>query len=167
MKLLKWGFFFLFAFTVSFILLRTFSQDVFKETVPARILGYTTPAIPIYFYIAGSFIIGLVLGLIALVYNFVTSTADTIKKSRRVKELEKEVDFLSDQLSQVSPQVEKTPPISEKALEHSLAEAQNAQEYVYDKPGKPPEDLADESSDEEDEDNNKKMDNGEVEPYLG
>ncbi len=103
MKLLKWGIFFIFAFVVSFIILRTFSQDVFKEAVPARLLGNETPAIPIYMYIAGAFTLGLLIGLFVAVYNFVTSASDSFKKSKRLKELEKEVDFLKDQQANMSP----------------------------------------------------------------
>lgn len=103
MKLLKWGVFFVFAFVVSFIILRTFSQDVFKEAVPARILGNQTPAIPIYIYIAAAFVVGLIIGFFVVVYNFVTSASENYKKSKRIKELEKELDFLKDQQANMSP----------------------------------------------------------------
>ncbi len=103
MKLLKWSVFFIFAFVVSFIILRTFSQDVFKEAVPARVLGNETPAIPIYIYIAGAFTLGLVIGLFVAVYNFVTGASEGFKKSKRIKELEKELDFLKDQQVNMSP----------------------------------------------------------------
>jgi hypothetical protein len=96
-KLIKWGIFFIFAFTASFILLRTFSQPIFKESAPALVLGWITPAIPLYLYIAGGFVTGLALGLIAAAYNYISSTATIYAKSKRIRELEKEVDNLSEQ----------------------------------------------------------------------
>lgn len=97
MKLLKWGVVFLSSFFISFILIQTFSQDAFKELAPGRIIKFTTPSIPIYWYIIGSFLTGLCVGLIVAFYNFITSTSTSFRKSRRIKELEKDVDYLSDQ----------------------------------------------------------------------
>ncbi len=106
MNFLKWSLFFLVSFAISFILISTFSQDVFKEIVPARILWYATPSIPIYYYITGSFFAGLFIGLFVAVYNYFTSTANSLKKSRRIKDLEKEVDLLSEQQAQAAPGIE-------------------------------------------------------------
>lgn len=108
MKFLRLSIFFLISFTISFILLRTFSQEVFKAAVPARILGYSTPTIPIYFFIAGSFILGLFIGLLVAVYYFITTKAESLKKSKKIKELTKEVDFLADQQKKLSSSGEPT-----------------------------------------------------------
>lgn len=148
MKILKWVLFFLIAFTISFILLRTFSQDVFKQKASAIILGYTTPEISIYYYVAGSFIIGFCIGLAAVINNFITSTAGSFKKSKKIKELEKEVDFLNDQQASMTSPVEAPPH-----LEEPVEEPQNKVIPEEEKP--------------EEEDEKEPSDDGDINSFLG
>lgn len=117
MRIFKWALFFVFSFAVSFILIMTFSQASFKQAVPGRIFTYITPAIPIYYYILGSFLIGLLLGLFVAFYNFITSIPGSFKKSKKIKKLEKDVDFLSDQQASISPPIEEPPPVEETVKE--------------------------------------------------
>lgn len=147
MKVLKWVLFFLIAFTISFILLRTFSQDIFKHKASAIIIRYTAPAIPIYWYVAGSFIIGFLIGLAAVINNFITSTAGSFKKSKRIKELEKEVDFLSDPPAGITSQDE-SPPIEESVEEP------------------PPEHLPEEEE-SEDADEKKSLNDKDIDSFIG
>lgn len=97
MKLIKWILIFTFAFVVSFLLLRTFSQEVFKATASAHIFGYTTPEIPIYYYIAGAFGIGLGLGILIAFYNFITSRLELHAKTKQIRDLEHECETLRTQ----------------------------------------------------------------------
>jgi len=91
MKLIKWTLIFIIAFIISLIMILTFSQEVFKQTASARIVGYVTPEIPVYYYIAGAFGLGLLVGLGVALYTFISGTAESLKKSRRIRELEKSV----------------------------------------------------------------------------
>ena len=143
MKLIKWGIFFLLAFLISFVLLRTFSQEAFRQTAPARILGYLTPQIPIYTFIAGAFITGLLIGLCIVVYTYITFTAEGIRKSKRINELEKQVDYFTDQAEQISSHFK-----SSEKLESSVEDSRYA---------------------EDDRENEKELnqDDGEVDAYLG
>ena len=131
MKILKWVLFFLIAFIISFILLRTFSQDVFKQEASAIIIGYTSPQIPIYYYVAGSLIVGFCIGLAAVINNFITSTAGSFKKSKKIKELEKEIDLLREQQANMKTPVE-APPQREESVE----EPQNKFFHKEEKPEK-------------------------------
>lgn len=119
MKVLKWVLLFLIAFTISFILLRTFSQPIFQQKASAWILGYTTPAIALYWYVAGSFIIGFLIGLAAVINNVITSITGSMKKSKRIKELEKELDFLSEHQADIASQTES------RTVEESTDESQS------------------------------------------
>jgi len=102
-KFVKWGIFFVLAFLISFILLRTFSQEAFRQVAPARILGYRTPEIPIYYFIAGAFLIGLGIGLVVAIYNYITATAEKLKQSRIIKDQDRRIEELSAQVVQLSP----------------------------------------------------------------
>lgn len=148
MKILKWVLIFLIAFTISFILLHTFSQPVFKHKASAIILRYTAPAIPIYWYVAGSFVIGFLIGLAAVINNFITSTAGSFKKSKKIKELEKEVDFLSDQQASMTSPAEAPPH-----LEEPVEEPQNKVIPEEEKP--------------EEEDEKKPSDGKDINSFLG
>ena len=109
MKLIKWILIFILAFIASFILIITFSQPVFKETASARIVGYVTPDIPVYYYIVGAFAFGLLIGMGVAVYNFITGSAESIKKSRRIRELEREVEEGKNQIPQEPTPLENQP----------------------------------------------------------
>ena len=152
MKFVKWGIFFLLAFLISFILLRTFSQEPFRQIAPARILGYRTSEIAIYYFVAGAFGIGLIIGLFVAVYNYIAFTADGLKKSNHIKDLEKQVDFLNDQVARIAPNLE-----SPEVIKESFEDTQYRRDFIRD-----------ETEDEEDgsEDNNFSDDEG-VDSYLG
>jgi uncharacterized membrane protein YciS (DUF1049 family) len=151
-KFVKWGLFFLLAFIVSFILLRTFSQEAFRQIAPGRVLGYRTPEIPIYYFIAGAFAIGLFIGLFIAIYNYIAFTAEGIKKSKRIKDLEKQVDFLKDQVARIAPNLE-----SPDLIKESFEDTQYRRDFIKDET---------EEEEEGGEDNNS-SDDDEVDSYLG
>lgn len=95
MKVVKWLAVFVIAFLLAWILIFTFIQAPFKQTASARILTWWTPAIPIYLYVAGSFFIGLVVGLCIAFYNYITLQAKLHHKT-------KECSSLQEQLSEIS-----------------------------------------------------------------
>ncbi len=94
MKLFKWALIFIFCLLLAIILIQNFTLEAFKQSVSAHILFYTTPQIPVYSYMIGSFISGLFIGLFVALYNFISSTKNNRKKSKEIKKLEKERDAL-------------------------------------------------------------------------
>jgi len=97
MRLFKWSFLLILWSIITFILFQTFSQSIFKQGVSAHILYYRTHEIPIYFYLIGSFITGLIFGLIVAIYVLISNTADKMRRVRRINQLESEIKVLREQ----------------------------------------------------------------------
>jgi hypothetical protein len=93
MKILKFVLIFVIAFLFACVLIFTFIQPEFKVLASAKILTYVTPKIPIYFYVAGAFGIGLLLGLFAAFYYYFT-------QHRKVHETTKELHVLEERLAE-------------------------------------------------------------------
>jgi len=91
MRFLKWSVLFLAAFMVAWVLIFTFSQPPFRIAVPARILAYQTPSIPIYVYVAGGFGIGLLIGLWVALYYYFILQRQIRRKSKDLATVEKEL----------------------------------------------------------------------------
>jgi hypothetical protein len=91
MRTIKWVLFFFFSFAISWILIITFSQDAFKMTAPVRVLIHTTRPIPIYYYITGAFVVGLLIGLCFTVYYYIALSAKLSKQRKSVASLEEEI----------------------------------------------------------------------------
>jgi hypothetical protein len=90
-RTIKWVLFFFFSFAVSWILIITFSQDAFKMTAPVKLFIHTTRAMPIYYYIIGAFIGGLVIGLGVATYYYISLNSKLFKRSREINALEEEI----------------------------------------------------------------------------
>ncbi|MBN1576957.1 MAG: LapA family protein [Chitinispirillaceae bacterium] len=91
MKILKWLVVFIVAFFFAWILIFTFTQEQFKQVASARILTYWTPAIPIYFYVAGAFGVGLLLGLFAAFYYYIVLQSKVHRRTKDLRELEEKL----------------------------------------------------------------------------
>jgi len=91
MRFLKWALFFAVSFFISLVVVLTLTQEPFKAAVPVRIIFHTTREIPIYYFIAAAFFIGLGLGLIAAAYTFFTQKAHVIEKGKQIRLLEDQV----------------------------------------------------------------------------
>jgi uncharacterized membrane protein YciS (DUF1049 family) len=91
MNLLKGTFIFLIAFVSACILIFTFMQEPFRQLVPGRILFWSTPAIPIWAYVAGAFTLGLTIGLLTTLYYFIVLQARLHKKNRAISDLEEQL----------------------------------------------------------------------------
>ena len=100
MRLLKWTVFFIVSFFISWVVISTFSQIAFTMKAPARIIFYKTPEIPIYRFIFGAFLLGLIIGLIIAAYNFVYLKTRGMKQSRELHALQDEVSKLKAQIGQ-------------------------------------------------------------------
>lgn len=84
MKIVQFIFIFVIAFIISFLLVNTFSQEAFRVSASIKLLGYYSRAMPIYYYVAGAFILGMAIGLLILVYYFFTTTAENIRKNKKI-----------------------------------------------------------------------------------
>jgi uncharacterized membrane protein YciS (DUF1049 family) len=85
---LKWIMLFLCAFAVAFVIVVTFSQEPFKQMVPAVIFTYHTRPIALYWYVAGALAAGFAAGLCIVVYQYITLNSALYKKDRHIRELE-------------------------------------------------------------------------------
>ena len=117
MKLFKWGILFVFAFISAWVMIFTFTQPPFKEKVPAQLLAYQTPAIPIYTYVAGAFAVGLLVGLIIAFYYYILMRSEIHKKSKRLKELEKEIAGANDEIAYKSEELSRLKAIIQENIE--------------------------------------------------
>jgi len=91
MKVLKWLVIFIVAFLFAWILIFTFIQPQFKVLASAKILTYTTPQIPIYFYVAGAFAIGLILGLFTAFYYYIVLQKKVHQATRELHAVEEKL----------------------------------------------------------------------------
>jgi len=108
MRLLKWIILFSIAFIAAWVLIFTFTQAPFKELVPARVLAYNTPPIPIYIYVAGAFGAGLLVGLFWTVYYYIALRAKVGRQKKQIRTLENDVDQIKKELEQSNAELEQT-----------------------------------------------------------
>ena len=94
MNLIKWILVFIGAFCVAFVIIVTFSQQPFKQPVPAVIFTYQTTAIPIYLYVAGALCLGLLVGFCIALFNYISLKTALFKKNKKIKELEEKIALL-------------------------------------------------------------------------
>ena len=92
MRIITWLLLFLVAFFVALVLVLTFMQPEFKVAVGAQILTIKTRPIPVYLYVLGAFVAGLLLGFLSLVTGYVRAKADAFRKGKLIRELEQQRD---------------------------------------------------------------------------
>ena len=88
MKLLTWLLLLVIAFFVALVLVLTFTQPAFKTEAGAQILTFKTKAFPVYLYVLGAFVAGLLFGVLAMLTGLIRSKMDAFRKNKRVRELE-------------------------------------------------------------------------------
>ncbi len=112
MKLFKGILIFIVAFLFACILIFTFTQEPFKQLVPARVLTWRTPSIPIYAYVAGAFGIGLIIGLITTLYYYIVQQSKLHQKTRALRDVEEQLAVARRELDQygLSQHVEDVAP---------------------------------------------------------
>lgn len=91
MKILKGFGVFIAAFLFAWVIIFTFMQEPFKQVASARILAYRTPAIPIYFYVAGAFGAGLLLGLFFSLYCYISLQLKVRRTAGELQEVKKKL----------------------------------------------------------------------------
>ncbi len=107
MRFLKWSVLFIAAFMMAWILIFTFTQEPFKYLVPARILAYQTPPIPVYLYVAGAFSIGLLIGLWVALYYFIVQKRLLGMKSKEANTLEKQLIHYKNELERLQTELDR------------------------------------------------------------
>jgi hypothetical protein len=90
-RLVYWLMLFAIAFFIALVLVLTFMQPAFRVEVGAQILTFKTRPFPVYLYVLASFVAGLFLGTMALLFNFISAKTDSIRKNRLIRELEQRV----------------------------------------------------------------------------
>ena len=101
MSIFKWLALFAVAFVMAWVLIFTFTQEPFRELVPARVLAYQTPAIPIYIYVAGAFAIGLLIGLATAFYNYIVLSTKVHQKTKKINNLEQDLTVTREDLERL------------------------------------------------------------------
>lgn len=114
MRFLKWTVLFAAAFMMAWILIFTFTQDPFKSAVPARILTYNTPAIPVYIYVAGAFGAGLLIGLWVALYYYIIQKKQVYRKSKELGTAGEELVQCKSELERLQAELERKREILEQ-----------------------------------------------------
>jgi len=91
MRTVTWLFLFFVAIFIALVLVLTFMQPAFKQEVGARILTVTTHAIPVYMYVLGAFLAGLLFGVLSMLPGGIRTKLEGVRKSRRIRELEQKL----------------------------------------------------------------------------
>ena len=128
MKLLKWIIVFTVAFIAAWIIIFTFIQEPFKVQASAKLLSYTTPPIPIFMYVFFAFVLGVVLGLGAAVFNWATMKQELHRAKKRIRELERGREH--DSLPQTSFHAESDETEREDAIAESTLPERKKQEQI-------------------------------------
>jgi hypothetical protein len=91
MRTLTWLLLFVVALFIALVMVLTFMQPVFKQEVGAKILTVQTHAIPVYMYVLGAFLAGVLFGLLTVLPGYLRAMMDGGRKSRRIRELEQKL----------------------------------------------------------------------------
>ncbi len=106
MKLTKMTIFTAIVAFIAIVLFNTFRQEAFLQPVTVKLFFKETAAIPVIYYIAVSFIIGLSLGTaVALIEHFTMAKRVRVLK-KELKLLNKEFSAKESELSEIRPLLE-------------------------------------------------------------
>jgi uncharacterized membrane protein YciS (DUF1049 family) len=123
MRFFSWLLIFILSLFVALILVLTFIQPEFKQSVGAQILTYKTRQMPVYLYVIGAFALGLGLGIIQALYTFIRTRADLFRKSRRIRELEQKLEERNGPEGAGEALTQETASITGEPMHHSEDEA--------------------------------------------
>ena len=91
MRTITWLLMFIIALFIALVMVLTFMQPAFKQEVGAKILTIQTHAIPVYLYVLGAFLAGLLFGFLAVLPGFVRAKMEGGRRNRRIRELEQKL----------------------------------------------------------------------------
>jgi uncharacterized membrane protein YciS (DUF1049 family) len=123
MRFFSWILIFILSLFVALILVLTFIQPEFKQSVGAQILTYKTRQMPVYLYVIGAFALGLSLGIIQALYTFIRSRADLFRKNRRIRELEQQLEERTGQETKGEIVSQEAASINGERMHHQEDEA--------------------------------------------
>ena len=76
---------------IALALILTFRQPAFTTATGAQILFFKTRDYPVYYYVLGAFIAGLLLGFLPMLVKFAGARAAAGRAERKVRELERKL----------------------------------------------------------------------------
>jgi uncharacterized integral membrane protein len=91
MRTLTWLLLFVSAFFIAVVMVLTFLQPAFRQEAGARLLTVETHAIPVYMYVLGAFLVGLVIGVFGMLPGYIRSKVEGGRKNKRIRELEQKL----------------------------------------------------------------------------
>jgi hypothetical protein len=91
MRIFTWLVLFAVALFIALVMVLTFMQPAFQQKVGARILTVPTREIPVYMYVLGAFLAGLLFGVLVVLPGYFRAAVEGSRKSRRVLELERKL----------------------------------------------------------------------------
>ena len=101
MRFLKAGLFFLVSFLLAWVVIFTFIQQPFHQTVPAKILWYQSPPYPIYYYLLAALCTGLAIGIVMTLYYYVTFSSAARARKRELRDMTDQNEALRAEVSRL------------------------------------------------------------------
>jgi uncharacterized integral membrane protein len=91
MRTVTWLLMFVIALFIALVMILTFMQPAFKQEVGAKILTIQTREIPVYMYVLGAFLAGLLFGFFAVLPGYVRAKVEGGRRNKRIRELEQKL----------------------------------------------------------------------------
>jgi hypothetical protein len=89
-------------FALAWVMVVTFGQSEFQARVPARVFGWISPAIPVYLYIVGAGVLGLLVGLLVSLWTYLSMASQIRSRKRTIRDLEDSADSLKRTIAELS-----------------------------------------------------------------
>jgi hypothetical protein len=91
MRTFTWLVLFVVALFIAMVMVLTFMQPAFRQEVGARILTIETRALPVYLYVLGAFLAGLLFGVLTVLPGYIRAAVEGGRRNRRIRELEQKL----------------------------------------------------------------------------
>jgi uncharacterized membrane protein YciS (DUF1049 family) len=100
MRIFKYLVIFIVAFLTAAVVIFTFQQQAFKVSAPIRLGSFYGPVLPVYVYVGVAFCVGLAIGVILAVYNFISANMRTRHMRHQIKNNEETIHQLQQNLEE-------------------------------------------------------------------
>jgi uncharacterized membrane protein YciS (DUF1049 family) len=91
MGMIKWIGIFIVTLALAFVVIVTFSQAPFHQAAPIMLFTYQTKPYPIYLWVAGALLIGLIAGLCVAAYYAIKLNATIFARNQQIKKLNDDI----------------------------------------------------------------------------
>jgi hypothetical protein len=91
MRTFTWLLLFVVALFLAMVMVLTFMQPAFRQEVGARIFTIQTRALPVYLYVLGAFLAGLLFGVLTVLPGYIRAAVESGRRNRRIRELEQKL----------------------------------------------------------------------------